>query len=113
MVLRRLRGEDPTVRTVRHPVQKPKVDEPPESGFAYVGDFRVVSLVERPDEHCREQERGSREAMKIVPRADLPGEQRDLLAALGQYLHAIATLLPRVSEYVKEGPAATVLYALF
>ena len=51
--------------------------------------------------------------MKVVPRADLPGEQRDLLAALGQYLHAIATLLPRVSEHVKEGPAATVLYALF
>jgi hypothetical protein len=48
--------------------------------------------------------------MKVVPRADLPGEQRDLLAALGQYLHAIATLLPRVSEHVKEGPAATVLY---
>ena len=51
--------------------------------------------------------------MKVVPRADLPGEQRDLLAALGQYLHVIATLLPRVSEHVKEGPAATVLYMLF
>jgi hypothetical protein len=51
--------------------------------------------------------------MKVVPRADLPGEQRDLLAALGQYLHAIATLSPRVSKHVKEGPAATVLYVLF
>jgi hypothetical protein len=51
--------------------------------------------------------------MKVVPRADLPGEQRDLLAALGHYLHDIATLLPRVSEHLKEGPAATVLYALF
>jgi hypothetical protein len=51
--------------------------------------------------------------MKIVPRADLPIEQRDLLAALGQYLHAIATLLPRVSEHVMDGPAATVLYVLF
>jgi hypothetical protein len=51
--------------------------------------------------------------MKVVPRADLPDEQRGLLAALGQYLHAIATLLPRVSDHVKDGPAATVLYVLF
>src|SRR2546428_8754160 len=31
--LRRLRGEGPTVRTVRHSVQNPKVDQPPQSGF--------------------------------------------------------------------------------
>lgn len=55
----------------------------------------------------------SREQVKVVPRAALPGEPRDLLAALGQYLRVIATLLPRVSEHVKDGPAATVLYALF
>jgi hypothetical protein len=53
------------------------------------------------------------ERMKVVPRADLPGEQRDLLAALGQYLQAIATLLPGVSAHVKDGPAATLLYVLF
>ena len=48
-----------------------------------------------------------------MPRAELPPEQRDLLAALGQYLQAVATLLPRVSERVKEGLAATLLYLLF